>query len=134
MPDRPVRLCVEPLEERCVLSTVRLLGGNLFITADKTGGPITLTAVADNTFRLSGTVAGTFTAGGNIFIIGSDTPDTVTVNFGPFNYGGNLFVFTKNGNDAINISGTGKVGGNLNLLTGLGDDGTNVSGLIGGTI
>jgi hypothetical protein len=134
MRDRPVRLCVEPLEERCVLSTVRLIGGNLFITADKTGGPITLTAVADNTFRLSGTASGTFTASGNIFIIGSDAPDTVTVNLGPFNYAGNLFVFTKNGNDAINVSGTGKIGGNLNLLTGLGDDGVTVSGQIGGTV
>src|SRR5581483_7125847 len=105
MREHSVRLRLEQLEDRCVLSTVRLLGSNLFITANPTGGPITLTAVADNTFQLSGTVSGTFAVGGNIFIIGSDASDQITVNLGQFNYTGNLFILSHNGNDGINING-----------------------------
>lgn len=134
MRDRSVRLHLEHLEDRCVLSTVRLLGSNLFINADATGGPITLTAVANNTFQLSGTVSGTFTVAGNIFIIGSNEADQISVNLGPFNYTGNLYVLSNNGNDAININGNSAILGNVFLLTGTGNDGVTVAETVGGTL
>lgn len=116
---------LEALEGRYAPATIRLIGGNLFISNNT--GNLTVTATANNTFTVQDglkTVTG-LKAGSGIFITSSNRKiETVTFDVADKLFTGNLLINSRNGNDTVNLIGAagGAINGNVTLLTGLGDD------------
>jgi hypothetical protein len=116
---------LESLEGRYAPATIRLVGGNLFISNNT--GDLTVTATANNTFSVTDglkTVTGLKAASG-VFITSSNRKvETVTFDVADKLFTGNLLINSRNGNDTINLNGLagGAIRGNVTLLTGLGND------------
>ncbi|MFO0841915.1 MAG: hypothetical protein U0797_05870 [Gemmataceae bacterium] len=122
---RRTRPHLDSLEGRYAPATIRLIGGNLYISNNT--GNLTVTATATNTFTVQdGLKAVTgLKAGHGVFITSSNRKvETVTFDVADQLFTGNLFVNSRNGNDTVNLNGAagGAINGNVTLLTGLGDD------------
>ncbi len=132
---RRAKPVLESLESRFVPATVKLIGGNLFIS--DVVGPLTVTATANNTFKVddAGKIVSGLKAGSGVFITGANKGQTITFDLQGNNFSGNLFINARNGNDIVEITGTGTatIGGNVTVLTGLGNDTINMP-LSGGQI
>jgi hypothetical protein len=115
---------LESLEGRFAPATIKLIGGNLFISNNT--GNLTVTATTNNKFTVQDglkTVTG-LKASAGVFITSSNKSETVTFDIAAKVFTGNLFIHTRNGGDTVNINGAvgGTINGNITLLTGLGDD------------
>jgi fibronectin-binding autotransporter adhesin len=134
-----VPLFVEPLEDRWVPATVRLLDGSLFISnplITMGSSSIALTATNNNVFSVTdnGASLGTYNVGGNIYITGGNAKDVIRFDLAGHTYSGNLFVNSGNGNDTVSVQGTGggTISGNVSVLPGLGNDSVGIAALGGG--
>lgn len=121
---------VEMLEDRTTPATLRLIGGNAFISNPATS-TLSLTATGINTFNLTdGALSVNFTAGGTVFITGSNKADTINFDVAGNSFTGSLFVQGCNGNDTINIFSSvdgGELRGNVTAITGRGNDTLNLN-------
>jgi hypothetical protein len=116
-------LFLEHLETRLVPAKVQFFSGNLFVTA-QAGQPVTLYQTANNTFQVVAGSTSTYSGVSNIQITGTNGADSITVNLGTSSYSGSLLINSGNGNDTIDIFGTGgaQLRGSTTLLHSFGDE------------
>ena len=120
-------------------ATIRLLGGNLYIS-NQAG--LLLVETTATPGKLNVTDAGKLVTvsgvGGLVSVTGTNKNDTVQfkANAGPF--AGSLIVSTGNGNDTVALQATaaGGIGGHVTVLPGRGADTTAVSAAtrVGGSL
>jgi hypothetical protein len=121
---RPVRLALEPLEDRWVPATVRFSGSTLMISNPTiVGGSTSLTVTEGaNGFTVmdQGKSNGTYKAS-TILITGSNAPNSIAVLLNGTGLSGNLSITGGNGNDTISVRGStanDKISGSLTIAGG----------------
>ncbi len=128
-------LSLECLEDRWVPATVRLINSYLLVSSQTAA--LTLTQTAHNQFSVQdGTTTTTYNGVANIYITGTNRPDTITVNLGAFTYSGSLLINSGNGADSVTItsSGSARALGDTTILTGLGNDTVNLNSTGGSSV
>ncbi len=132
---------LEPLEDRCVPATVRLISGTLYISNPTIVGTttnVTVTQTAANTFSVTDGASnnGTYANVSNINYTGSNAADRFTLNLNGLTYTGSLLANAGNGNDSVTVN-NGNMRGNLQVFPGSGNDsvglGNTAALTVGGT-
>lgn len=125
-----VRPSLEALENRWVPATIKLVGGNLFIT-NQTGLLMVQTTATPGKFEVTDagktvTISG---VGGLVSITGTNKADVIQFRANASAFAGSLLINTGNDIDTITLQATavGGIGGNVTILPGLGSDTTAVS-------
>jgi hypothetical protein len=127
------RPMLEGLEQRWVPATIKVVSGNLYVSAQV--GTLTVTTLGSGKVTVddSGKAVTVSGVGGLISITGTNAANTI--NFRATTaFGGNVLINSGNGNDAVNLRGT--VGGSMTLQGGYGDDTTTVDAdlTVGGSV
>jgi hypothetical protein len=129
------RPALEGLEARWVPATIRLIGGNLFVSNQVGALTVATQATAGQVKVSDGAASAVFSGvGGLIAVTGTNKIDTITIDSTAKAFPGNVLINALNGGDVLSL--TGDVGGSATVLGGFGDDKLTIAGAakLGGTL
>lgn len=133
------RPSLEALEDRWAPATLRLIGGNLYIS-NPTGALVVETNASPGRIDVTdnGQLISLGGIGGLISITGTNKNDAVTFRANARPFAGSVLFNTGNANDTVALQATapGGIGGNVTVLPGLGADTTAISAAarVGGSL